>query len=106
MLITIITHTRIEIRAFITLPFHGMGIQAGVLTPVLLEPNIMIVRFRHKNSNYPNLTAGKQYAVIGIEADDLRLLNDQGDPYLYPIPADFLRISLTEKSMLLQPSGI
>jgi len=45
----------------------------------------MIVRFRHKNSNHPNLTAGKQYAVIGIEADDLRLLNDQGYPYLYPL---------------------
>ncbi len=27
-------HTRIEIRAFITLPFHGRVIQAGVLTPV------------------------------------------------------------------------
>ncbi len=44
----------------------------------------MIVKFRHKDSHYPHLTAGKQYAVIGIEADDFRLLNDQGEPYLYP----------------------
>jgi len=31
-----IPQTRIEIRAFITLPFHGMGIQAGGLTPVMM----------------------------------------------------------------------
>ncbi len=44
----------------------------------------MIVRLKHKNSCYPDLTAGQQYAVIGIEADDLRILNDKGCPYLYP----------------------
>ena len=26
----------------------------------------------------------QDYVVIGVEADDLRILNDQGLPYLYP----------------------
>jgi hypothetical protein len=34
--------------------------------------------------DYPDLTPGRIYNVIGIEADDLRLLNDEGQPYLYP----------------------
>jgi hypothetical protein len=33
---------------------------------------------------YPDLTADKNYRVLGIEADDFRLLNDEGKPYLYP----------------------
>ena len=27
---------------------------------------------------------GQSYVVIGIEADDLRILNDAGRPFLYP----------------------
>jgi hypothetical protein len=30
------------------------------------------------------LTPGQAYVVIGIEADDLRILNDVGRPFLYP----------------------
>jgi hypothetical protein len=33
--------------------------------------------------DYPDLTPDRIYSVIGIEADDLRLLNDDGQPYLY-----------------------
>src|SRR3954465_3457859 len=44
----------------------------------------MVVKLRRKNSRYPDLTPGQYYRVIGIEADDLRILNDQGQPYLYP----------------------
>jgi hypothetical protein len=44
----------------------------------------MIVKLRRKNARYPDLTPGQDYAVIGIEADDFRLLNDRGQPYLYP----------------------
>ena len=44
----------------------------------------MIVKLRRKNSRYPDLAYGQGYVVIGIEADDLRILNDQGRPYLYP----------------------
>lgn len=44
----------------------------------------MIVKLRRKNSRYPDLTPSQLYVVIGIEADDLRILNDQGRPYLYP----------------------
>ena len=45
----------------------------------------MIAKFRRKNSRYPDLTPGQNYMVIGIEADDLRILNDKGRPYLYPL---------------------
>jgi hypothetical protein len=45
----------------------------------------MIVRPLKQHPDYPDLTAGQVYVVIGIEADDLRLLNDQGRPFLYPV---------------------
>lgn len=34
-------------------------------------------------TQYPDLTVGRVYPVIGIEADDYRILNDEGQPYLY-----------------------
>ena len=44
----------------------------------------MIVKLRRPDVTYPELSPGHQYVVIGIEAGDLRLLNDRGMPYLYP----------------------
>ena len=44
----------------------------------------MIVKLRRKNPRYPDLTPQQYYVVIGIEADALRILNDEGQPYLYP----------------------
>lgn len=44
----------------------------------------MVVKLRRRNPRYPDLTAGQPYVVIGIEANELRILNDQGRPYLYP----------------------
>ncbi|MGB0385946.1 MAG: hypothetical protein ACPGWR_14090 [Ardenticatenaceae bacterium] len=44
----------------------------------------MIVQLRKPNSHYTDLTLHQHYVVIGVEADDLRILNDQGRPYLYP----------------------
>jgi len=44
----------------------------------------MIVRLRSKNPRYRDLTPGQAYVVIGIEADDLRILNDAGRPFLHP----------------------
>lgn len=43
----------------------------------------MIVKLAKPQPDYPDLTPSRTYAVIGIEANDLRLLNDQGQPYLY-----------------------
>jgi hypothetical protein len=43
----------------------------------------MIVELRERDSRYPDLTPGQPYVVLGIEADDYRILNDQGRPYLY-----------------------
>jgi len=44
----------------------------------------MIVKLRRKNARYPDLSPGLSYVVIGIEADDYRILNDQGRLYLHP----------------------
>ena len=35
-------------------------------------------------SKYYDLTIERVYNVIGIEADDFRIMNDNGRPYLYP----------------------
>lgn len=44
----------------------------------------MIVKLKEKDPDYPDLTPDQRYFVIGIEADDYRILNDYGKPYLYP----------------------
>ncbi|MFH0730518.1 MAG: hypothetical protein V2B19_29760 [Pseudomonadota bacterium] len=44
----------------------------------------MIIKFKEKNPDYPDLTPDQSYFVFGIEADDYRILNDFGRPYLYP----------------------
>ena len=44
----------------------------------------MIVNLKEKNTNYPDLTPEQPYVVIGIEADDYRIINNHGRPYLYP----------------------
>lgn len=43
----------------------------------------MIVKLIEENPDYPDLTPNQPYFVIGIEADDYRILNDYGKPYLY-----------------------
>jgi len=43
----------------------------------------MIVKLKKKNARYRDLAFGQPYVVIGIEADDLRILNDAGHPFLY-----------------------
>ena len=44
----------------------------------------MIVELRRRDRRPPDLSQGRPYVVIGIEATDFRLLNDQGRPFLYP----------------------
>ena len=44
----------------------------------------MIVKLKKASTKYRDLTFGQLYAVIGIEADDLRILNNAGRPFLYP----------------------
>lgn len=44
----------------------------------------MIVELRKRSPRYPDLAPRQPYLVIGIEADDYRVLNDQGRPFLYP----------------------
>jgi len=44
----------------------------------------MILRAKPHPDLHERLTAGAVYHVIGIEADDYRLLDDRGEPCLYP----------------------
>jgi hypothetical protein len=44
----------------------------------------MIVELRRRDRRHLDLSPGRPYVVIGIEANDFRLLNDQGRPFLYP----------------------
>ena len=44
----------------------------------------MIVQLKASATGFPDLSEGQGYFVIGIEADDFRILNDAGKPYLYP----------------------
>ena len=44
----------------------------------------MIIKLKEQKQNYPDLTPDQLYFVIGIEANDYRILNDYGKPYLYP----------------------
>jgi len=43
----------------------------------------MIVKLKKKKTIYHDLTSEQLYVVIGIEADDYRIINDNGKPYLY-----------------------
>ena len=44
----------------------------------------MIITLREASTEISDLTPGQSYLVIGVEADDYRILNDHGQPYLYP----------------------
>jgi len=44
----------------------------------------MRVRLKKPTRRYTEFTFGNVYRVIGIEADDYRIMNDDGQPYLYP----------------------
>jgi hypothetical protein len=44
----------------------------------------MLVKLKAAHPEYIDLSEDQPYFVIGIEADDYRILNDAGRPYLYP----------------------
>jgi hypothetical protein len=44
----------------------------------------MTVKLKKPNTRYRDLTSGQLYDVIGIEGDELRIINNAGRPYLYP----------------------
>ena len=64
----------------------------------------MIVKLKRNFEEYKDLTYGQYYVVIGIEADEFRLLNDQGRPYLYP-PQIFQIIDYREPSDWISETG-
>lgn len=55
----------------------------------------MIVKLKKRTTQYRDLTFGQPYLVIGIEADEFRILNDAGRPFLYS-PNLFLLVDAGE----------
>ena len=64
----------------------------------------MIVKPKKRNASYRDLTFGQPYVVIGIEANDLRILNDVGRPFLYP-PELFTVVNSRESNDWLTEFG-
>ena len=46
----------------------------------------MIVRLKRKSARYSELTFGKDYYVIGLDDKYFRLIDDEGEPILFPRP--------------------
>ncbi len=46
---------------------------------------VRVVNQNREDIVYGDLTLGNTYRVLGIEADDLRIISDEGRPYLYPM---------------------
>ena len=64
----------------------------------------MIVKLKKRNTRYRDLTFGQPYVVIGIEADEFRLLNDAGRPFLYA-PSLFSVVDRREPSDWVTDTG-
>lgn len=64
----------------------------------------MIVEFKQPHPEHQSLTAGQRYHVIGIEADDFRILNDWGEPCLYP-PDVFIVADASEPTQWISETG-
>ena len=47
------------------------------------DQQTMIVKLKKRSAQHRDLTIGQPYVVIGIEANDFRILNDAGRPFLY-----------------------
>ncbi|SRR5579871_1299611 len=64
----------------------------------------MTVELRKKTKSYSDLTLGQPYAVMGIEGDEFRVLNDDGRPFLYP-PSLFIVIDPREPADWISECG-
>ena len=48
------------------------------------EFNVLLVEQFEGSPDHQNLTSGNIYRVISLEADGIRVMNDYGEPGLYP----------------------
>jgi len=46
--------------------------------------NVRLVKQTEGTPSYQNLTSGNIYEVISLEVDSIRVINDYGEPGLYP----------------------
>lgn len=63
----------------------------------------MIVKL-NQSAQVDGLTPDQPYVVTGIEADDFRMLNDEGRPYLYAA-SDFVVVSADEPNEWIVEHG-
>jgi hypothetical protein len=64
----------------------------------------MVVTLKRRNARYRDLTFGQPYVVIGVEADEFRILNDAGNPFLYP-PSLFAVVDAREPADWVSEEG-
>ena len=64
----------------------------------------MVVKLKRRTTKYRDLTFGQHYVVIGIEADEFRVLNNAGKPFLYP-PRIFTLLDAREPADWLTEKG-
>ena len=64
----------------------------------------MVVKLNRKKTKYKDLTFGQHYLVIGIEADEFRILNNAGKPFLYP-PRIFTLVDAREPADWVTEKG-
>jgi hypothetical protein len=65
---------------------------------------------------HPYITTGREYLVVGISDRSYRLLDDSGEPYLYPrewfeviephIPEDWVRTDYPEGEYCIDPPEV
>jgi hypothetical protein len=56
---------------------------------------VKLIKKKFDGIEYQDLTLNNVYQVIGLEADEYRIINDEGQPYLYP-PDIFTVVDPTE----------
>ena len=64
----------------------------------------MVVKLKRRKTRYRDLTFGQKYVVIGIEADEFRILNNAGSPFLYP-PSIFAVVDAREPADWVNEKG-
>lgn len=69
---------------FVTPAFGGYCSLTADQNKARAGEEIMMVKLKKPNTQYRDLTSGQLYDVIGIEANELRIINNAGRPFLYP----------------------
>ena len=77
---------------------------------------VKVIDYTQNYQKYYDLTVGNTYRVLGIEADDIRIMSDIGRPWLYPrslfevvddtLPSDWVTEYGEEGEFYASPSAL